>query len=98
MDERICCDTIFRAIKLSPRVLVVHDIWVLNGDTVWSRTNWETRQVWIRDLLTLFHSPDLVALVSLDNVPVGTLIKGYESYDSTPGTLGIYTEDLPGKE
>ena len=56
------------------------------------------RQTWIRDLLALFHSPDLVALVSLDTVPVGTLIRGYESYDATPGTLGIFTEHLPGKE
>jgi len=98
MDERVCCDTVFRAIKVSPRVIILHDLWTLNGDTVWSRTDWDMRQTWIRDLLALFHSPDLVALVSLDTVPVGTLIRGYESYDATPGTLGIFTEHLPGKE
>jgi hypothetical protein len=98
MDEKICCDTVFRAIKLSPRVIVIHDLWALNGDIVWSHASWETRQEWIRDILSLFHSPNLVALVSLDTVPVGTLIRGYESYDASPGTIGVFTEDLPCKE
>jgi hypothetical protein len=42
--------------------------------------------------------PVLTALVSLDGVPVGTLVRGYESYDTLPGTLGVFTEDLPHKE
>lgn len=98
MDERVCCDTVFRAIKVSPRVIILHDLWTLNGDIVWLRTTWDTRQAWIRELLSFFHSPDLIALVSLDTVPVGTLVRGYESYDGLPGTLGVFTEDLPCKE
>jgi hypothetical protein len=98
MDERVCCDTVFRAIKVSPRIIVLHDLWTLNGDTVWVRTAWETRQTWIRELLSFFHVPVLTALVSLDGVPVGTLVRGYESYDTLPGTLGVFTEDLPHKE
>lgn len=95
IDERICCDTIFRVVKLSPHVFAVQDLWVLNGDHVHPRSTYPQRSEWIRELLVFFHSPDLVALVSLSELPVGTIIRGTEAYDDMPGSLGVF---LPDKE
>ena len=44
----------------------------------------------IAELLELFHFPDLVALVTIENAPVGTHIRGQEQYDNVPGTIGVY--------
>jgi hypothetical protein len=37
----------------------------------------------------------LVALVDVDDAPVGELIRGTECYDDQPGTLGVF---LPAEE
>jgi hypothetical protein len=95
LDERVCCDTIFRTTRLSKDVFVLNDVWTLNGTQVHSLGNWTQRQSWIEECLRLFHQPDLTALVTLSDAPVGTLVRGYEYYDDLPGSIGVFScEDV----
>jgi hypothetical protein len=93
MDERVCCDTIFRTTRLSKGVFVVNDIWVMNGTSVHLFANWTQRQEWIAECLRLFHQPDLTALFTLADAPVGTLVRGYEYYDDMPGSIGVFSRE-----
>jgi hypothetical protein len=95
MDERLCCDTIFRIVRLAPKVYVVYDVLVLNGTRIHDTLSFTDRQAKITELLELFHFPDLVALMPIASAPVGTHVRGYEQYDSVPGTIGVY---LPSVE
>lgn len=90
IDERICCDTIFRAVRIAPKIYIVYDLFVLNGTKVHEILTFSQRQEKIAELLELFHFPDLVALVTIENAPVGTHIRGQEQYDNVPGTIGVY--------
>ena len=90
MDERICCDTIFRVVRVAPKIYIVYDLFVLNGTKVHETLTFAQRQEKIAELLELFHFPDLVALVTIADAPVGTHIRGYEQYDNVPGTIGVY--------
>ncbi len=92
MDERICCDTIFRTVRISKKVFVISDILVLNGEPIHGRKTYEERKVLIAELLDLFHSPDITSFVGIDDVPLGTLVRGYEHYDSLPGSTGIFLD------
>jgi len=97
MDERICCDSIFRTTRLSKDVFVVNDIWVMNGTVVHSLANWTQRQEWLTEILRMFHQPDLTALFTIADAPVGTLVRGYEYYDDMPGSIGVFSrEDVNG--
>jgi hypothetical protein len=98
MDERLCCDTIFRVVRLSPTIYIVYDLLVLNGTRVHDTLTFAQRQDRISELLELFHHPDLVALITVKDVPPGTHIRGYEQYDSVPGSIGVYLEHLPDTE
>ena len=93
MDERVCCDTIFRTTRLSKGVFVVNDVWVMNGTAVHLLANWTQRQEWIAECLRLFHQPDLTALFTLSDAPVGTLVRGYEYYDDMPGSIGVFSRE-----
>jgi hypothetical protein len=93
MDERVCCDTIFRTTRLSKGVFVVNDVWVMNGTAVHLLANWTQRQEWIAECLRLFHQPDLTALFTLADAPVGTLVRGYEYYDDMPGSIGVFSRE-----
>ena len=93
MDERICCDSIFRTTRLSKDVFVVNDIWVMNGTVVHSLANWTQRQEWLTEILRMFHQPDLTALFTIADAPVGTLVRGYESYDDMPGSIGVFSRE-----
>lgn len=95
LDERIFSDTVLRAIRLSPSLYVVCDIWVLNGINLHETLSYASRREKLDALLEEFHSPDLVALVSPDQVPRNTLMRGFEYYDDAPGTMGIF---LPAVE
>ena len=90
LDERLCCDTVFRVVKLSPTVFVVYDLLWLNGKQVHSKTAFDHRKAVIVELLETFHSPDFVALVGVDDIPAGTLVRGEEHYDTNPGTIGVF--------
>ena len=98
MDERLCCDTIFRVVRLAPKMYVVYDLLVVNGVRVHDILTFSQRQERIAELLELFHHPDLVALITVKDTPIGTHIRGYEQYDSVPGSIGSYLEHLPTTE
>lgn len=95
VDRRVCSDTIFRVIRLSPAVMVVSDVWVLNGTNVHSKYAYSKRSELIAELLELFHSPELTALVHPADLPVNTLLRGHEYYDDQPGSIGVF---LPAVE
>lgn len=95
MDERLCCDTIFRVVRLAPKVYIVYDLLVLNGTRIHEKLTFVQRQEKIAELLQLFHFPDLVALMPIADAPVGTHVRGYEQYDGVPGSIGVY---LPSVE
>jgi hypothetical protein len=90
MDERVCCDTIFRVVRLAPTSYIVYDVLVLNGIRIHDSLTFVQRQERIAEILELFHAPDLVALTTIEDAPVGTHIRGYEQYDGVPGTIGVY--------
>ena len=95
MDERVCCDTIFRVVRTSPKIFVVYDILVLNGKPMFETLNFETRQQKVLEILDLFHFPDFCALIPPTQLPVDVHVRGYEQYDSFPGTLGVFVENIP---
>jgi hydroxyacyl-ACP dehydratase HTD2-like protein with hotdog domain len=90
MDERVCCDTILRVVRLDPRQYIVYDILVLNGVRIHDSLTFAQRQERIAEILELFHGPDLAALMTIADAPVGTHVRGYEQYDGEPGTIGVY--------
>lgn len=74
---------------------VAYDIRWLNGKNLFETLNYQQRKEKLEELLGLFHSPEFTALVTVENAPVGTTIRGYEHYDDKPGTLGVF---LPVEE
>ena len=95
LDERVCSDSVLRVVRLSKRMFVACDIWVLGGRPTHSLLPFAKRSELLAELLELFHSPELAALVHPRDLPVGTLLRGYEYYDDVPGTLGTF---LPAVE
>ena len=95
MDERLCFDTIFRAVRLGPKQVVVCDVWVVNGEAVHGNMSYGKRQEVIETLLREFHRPDLTALVTTADAPANALLRGYECYDNELGSTGIFTETPP---
>jgi hypothetical protein len=95
LDERVFSDTVLRVVRLPKDVYVVYDVKTLNGVHVFETLNYEQRQEKLSALLDLFHHPDLAALILPEDVPAGTLLRGYEHYDDKPGTLGAF---LPAVE
>lgn len=96
LDERLFSDTVFRAVRLTPLRYIVYDIRYLNGIDVHSIHAYSERQQRIRDLLDEFHSPDLIALETPDQIPEWEFpIRGHEWYDDVPGSVGVF---LPAKE
>ena len=95
-DERVFSDTVFRAVKIHINRYIVYDMRMVNGTDVHSTHSYAERSKWMKELLETFHSPDLVALNTVDQVPEWDLtVRGYECYDDAPGTLGVF---LPVKE
>jgi UDP-N-acetylenolpyruvoylglucosamine reductase len=74
---------------------LVYDLFVLNGTRVHDILTFAQRQSKIAELLELFHHPDLVALATIADAPVGTHVRGVEQYDGIPGSIGVY---LPSVE
>jgi hypothetical protein len=95
VDERLCSDTILRAVRLSKGIIVVSDIWVLGGRNLHGKLPFAKRLELLAEILELFHTPDLTALVHPNDLPAGTLLRGYEYYDDLPGSLGTF---LPAVE
>jgi hypothetical protein len=95
LDERLFSDSVFRVIRLRTDMFIVSDVRVLNGKNVFETLNYAQRQTLVQDCLDLFHYPDLTALVSLQDVPDGLPIRGYEVYNDQPGSVGGF---LPVEE
>ena len=95
MDERLFSDTVFRVTRLKPDMYAVSDIRWLNGVNLFETLNYRERQAKIRELLEAFHFPDLTALVMPEDVPETTPLRGWETYDDTPGSMGVF---LPASE
>lgn len=90
MDERICCDTVIRAVQVSPDLFIVYDLRTLNGVCLWETLSCAERRTTLRSLLEVCHRPDLVALMDVEDAPAGLLVRGTECYDDQPGTLGVF--------
>lgn len=96
MDERLFSDTVFRVVRIHPTRYIVYDLRMLNGRDVHATHSYAERSAWIARLLESFHSPDLVALETVEQAPAWDLVhRGYECYDDVPGSLGVF---LPAKE
>jgi hypothetical protein len=95
MDERLFSDTVLRVNRLASDMFVVSDIRWLNGKNVFETLGYPERQTKIRELLDAFHFPDLTALVAPEDVPETIPIRGWETYDDAPGSMGVF---LPASE
>lgn len=95
LDERMFSDTVIRVTQLSPDVFLACDIRWLNGKNLFETMPYSKRRAVLDELLGLLHVPALTALLTYDEVPVLTPIRGYETYDDQPGTLGVF---LPAEE
>ena len=91
LDERMFSDTVFRAVRLNSLMFVLYDIRHMNGSAVHEKYNYEQRMSKIKDILANFHHPDLVSLVTPDEVSEYAYpIRGYEYYDEKPGSMGVF--------
>jgi hypothetical protein len=96
LDERMFSDTVLRVVRVGPSRFLVYDVRYLNGRFVYETKSYEQRKELIVSLLAEFHSPDLVSLQTVEDVlPHEFPLRGYELYDSQPGTMGVF---LPVKE
>jgi hypothetical protein len=95
MDERVFSDTVFRVTRLASDMYVVNDIRWLNGKNLFETLGYPERQAKICELLDAFHFPDLTALVMPGDVPETIPIRGWETYDDAPGSMGVF---LPASE
>jgi hypothetical protein len=95
MDERVFSDTVFRVIQLGPSVFLVCDIRYLNGRCVYEQMSYTDRRALVEGILDEFHQTDLTALISYDKVSTTTFVRGWEQYDESPGSVGVF---LPADE
>lgn len=95
MDERMFSDTVIRVTRLEPDVYAAVDLRTFNGVNVHDTKSYSERRALLDELLAEFHSPDLTAMLSMDEVPPLTSVRGWETYDDNPGTLGVF---LPADE
>ena len=95
LDERLFSDTVIRVIQLKPAVFLACDIRYLNGLNVYEKLSYESRRTLLESLLQECHHPDLTALLTYAEIPDDASIRGWEYYDTEPGTMGVF---LPAKE
>ena len=95
LDERLFSDTVIRVIQLKPSVFLACDIRYLNGLNVYEKLSYESRRTLLESLLQECHHPDLTALLTYAEMPDDASIRGWEYYDTEPGTMGVF---LPAKE
>ena len=90
MDERLFSDTVLRVTRLATDLFVVCDIRWLNGKNLFDTLNYTERHAKLDELLALFHFPDLTAFILPGDVPENTPIRGWETYDDAPGSMGVF--------
>jgi hypothetical protein len=95
MDERMFSDTVIRVTQVSPHVFVACDLRWLNGKNLFETLPYSKRRAVLDELLGELHVPAVTALLTLEEVPVLTPVRGWETYDETPGSLGVF---LPAEE
>jgi hypothetical protein len=95
MDERMFSDTVLRVTQVGANIFLVCDIRWLNGKNLFETLPYSKRRIVLDELLGLVHAPALTALLTYDEVPVLTPVRGWETYDETPGSLGVF---LPAEE
>jgi len=95
LDERMFSDTVLRVTQLSPNVFLVCDVRWLNGKNVYETMTYAKRRAVLDELLGMLHVPALGALLTYEEVPVLTPVRGWETYDDQPGSLGVF---LPAEE
>lgn len=90
-DERLFSDTVFRVVRLGMSRFVVYDVRYLNGNNFYETHTYQERQTRISDILRTFHQPDMVSLITPEEVPDWEYpVRGYECYDDQPGTMGVF--------
>ena len=95
MDERMYSDTVIRATQVSPNVFLACDVRWLNGKNLFETMSYSKRRAVLDELLGTLHVPALTALLTYEEVPVLTPVRGWETYDEIPGSLGVF---LPAEE
>ncbi len=95
LDERLFSDSVLRVIQLKPNVFLACDIRYLNGLNVYEKLSYESRRTLLESLLYECHHPDLTALLTYAEMPDDASVRGWEYYDTEPGTMGVF---LPVKE
>lgn len=91
MDERVFSDTALRAVQIGPTRFLVYDIRYLNGVNMFEKYGYAHRKQVLTEILDEFHQRDLVSLELPEDVLEGQYpLRGYECYDDTPGTLGVF--------
>lgn len=95
MDERMFSDTVLRVTQVAPAVFVVCDIRWLNGKNLFETLPYSKRRAVLDELLGMVHVPALTALLTPAEAPALTPIRGWETYDEQPGSLGVF---LPAEE
>jgi hypothetical protein len=91
IDHRMCFGTKLRVIAIAPTLFVVYDMPIYNGQNIHEITTFGQRHEKINTIIDNFHSPDLCALIKVEDVPVNTLKRGVESYDDKPGSIGVFS-------
>ncbi len=90
-DERLFSDTVLRVVRLNSMMFIIYDIRYLNGSPFHEIHPYAYRMNKIRQMLDVFHHPDLVSLVTPDEVAEYAYpIRGYEYYDNQPGSMGVF--------
>lgn len=95
LDEQMFSDTVIRVTQLSPNVFLACDIRWLNGKNLFDMMSYSKRRAVLDELLGMLHVPALTALLTYEEVPVLTPVRGWETYDETPASLGVF---LPAEE
>lgn len=91
IDERLFGNTIFRAEKVSGKY-VISDVFAYNGVNLFVSANFKQRYEWSAQLIKRFYRDGLVTLIHKSELPGNIKIKGYEVYDSRPGSKGSFEE------
>jgi hypothetical protein len=95
LDERVFSDTVIRVTQLKPNVFVACDLRYLNGTFLYATLSYADRYKKLEEVLDAFHRTDLTALLPYDEVPLDSLVHGWEQYDDMPGSMGVF---LPARE
>lgn len=97
-DSRCFEDTVFRVEKTTAAMYIA-DVWMFNGETVFDKHSFSTRQVLLKNVYDNFYTPcppfetcAILLRATLRDV------RGQEFYTHDKGARGIYVESTPGTD